>query len=353
MAFISKKNNKKINFKNKSRKIQNRQSFGGKPPGDQYSILRTVNDIPVAYREEDCSVCMERLCVPNENDANINDAGNIVQLHPQVQPQSPHLFHYNCVARHFLTRNHYENLNSKCPICRFELTQQQIRNLLQEGGLELPFDDDDDGDDDDDDDGDGILHPHAWGRRHWQNYLWNGPRIVPDIGMYIPPPVVEELILDQDEPEGCSFVPGSLNPNGFISTKNKCSRTSAEFNNPYLCSISASNRCILKKKSHRPVGCKLIREYGRKHCSPTEEGENNEPDNCVISNHNRCKINPFLRDIPQGCVAVPIVYSNGLGNKLSYKCKPTDIAADNQPEYCEMNSLQNCQKKTKKIYRRI
>jgi hypothetical protein len=77
-------------------------------------------------REEDCPICYGKLCEPNENDANMNDAGNIVQLHPEFQPQSPHLFHYNCVATHFITRNHSDNLNKACPICRFELSNQQI-----------------------------------------------------------------------------------------------------------------------------------------------------------------------------------------------------------------------------------
>ena len=90
--------------------------------------------------------------------------------------------------------------------------------------------------------------------------------------------------------------------------------------------------------------------FNIRHCYPTEEGEIDEPNNCVISNHNRCKVNPFLRDTPQGCVAVPIVYRPG--QRLTYKCKPTNNANDNQPEYCELNSKNYCKKKTTKIYRK-
>lgn len=39
--------------------------------------------------------------MPNENDKNINDAGNIVQLHPSIEPQAPHLFHYDCISGYF------------------------------------------------------------------------------------------------------------------------------------------------------------------------------------------------------------------------------------------------------------
>ena len=381
MKYTSKKNirHNRKSLKNIKKPINNIKRiiniYGGKPPirNEHFIIYKTEEDFPEGFAEdfgeEVCGGCLSNLfdpvIDPDANDNNRMSSNWIIQLHPSVQAQAPHLFHYNCVSSFFQQRTivngQIQNVGL-CPTCRFEIPTNAVQEILQEGGINIPiryqqlpyynyYDDDNDNghqqyDEDDEDD----VHIE-WGRRAWDTYQkrlhdHEDPLFYANIGNYIPPPV-GEIIMERDIPEGCSFIPPIPNPWGH-EKNGRCARTNAEFNNPYKCSVSRSNRCILKKPSHRPVGCKLIKGNNNNRCIPTEEGEIDDQDNCIISNHNRCILNPIRKVIPQGCVAVPIVY----GPNLTYKCKRTRNAAHNQPDYCEVNALANCQKKSKTYRKR-
>ena len=369
MKYISKKNirNKRKSFKNIKKPINNIKRiiniYGGKPPirNEHFIIFKSEDDVDPEFHDAECPICQELLFEPNDDDASNDDDISkwIIQCHPSIQPQAPHLFHYSCIVeayQHSAIENDVIVRDGKCPNCRVPMSANAVHQIFQEGGIpvSLPHDDDDDdGYDDDDDHYDPAI---VWGARAWNDFKrrrvdHRQPNFYPDIGNYLVPPVGES-VMESDEPEGCSFIPRMPGPYGFGLTNDKCARTTDEFNDPYKCSVSGSNRCILKKKSHRPVGCKFINQYGRNGCIPTEEGEIDEPDNCMISNYNRCILNPIRKVIPQGCVAVPIVYENQYGPNLTYKCKPTNNAAHNQPQYCEVNALAKCKKKSKTYRRR-
>lgn len=302
--------------------------------------------------------------MPNDDDELVHDESSkwILRLHPSIEPQSPHLFHYSCMDQAYQHSAIVDDeivRDGTCPNCREPIPAYAIQEILQEGGMRVYIPGEDDIRDELEQfpNGDALI----WANRHWRNFIHRRdnhqqPIPVHNIGMYIPPPPVEERVMERDIPEGCSNIPGMPNPYGYGMRNNRCARTSAEFNDPYKCSISGSNRCILKKSSDRPVGCRFIRGPVNGRCAPTQQGEIDDPINCVISNHNRCKINPLRRVIPQGCVAVPKLWNNGdrygFPRGLTYKCKPTNNAAHNQPNYCELNLLQNCQKKKTKSYRR-
>jgi hypothetical protein len=331
MKYISKKKIRNNVKKTRITKKKNIHTYGGKPPvAAEYRILRTVNDIPLEQRLETCGICIEPLCMPNENDKNINDAGNIVQLHPSIEPQAPHLFHYDCLSGYFK----FLKNNGICPTCRFDISEDAVTDLLNEEGLER----------------DDIANtPLEWAAYHWRRYQMRGPRLIRDIANYIPPPVDDRMQLP-NIPEGCSFRPRGrrnrrdLTWNG--PRRNICSRTNAANNNPNECAVSDYNRCIQKKKSDRPVGCKFVNnQQGVPRCVPTLLGEANDTRECLITATNKCNITTPHTKPPLGCVAIPFVNINGFGTKKTFKCKPTNNPDHNQPEYCTIDALNRCQKK--------
>jgi hypothetical protein len=174
-----------------------------------------------------------------------------------------------------------------------------------------------------------------WAESEWRRYNERWPIPINNIEDHIPPPVDERIqpVILPSIPEGCRL------------SINTCVRTNAENNNPYNCGISESNRCILKKKWHRPVGCKLTRPNRNRVCKPILEGEVDEPNECVINDNNRCVLKPYDPGVPASCIAVPFKSANRFGESVSFKCKPTDNADDNQPEYCYIDSLDKCRKK--------
>ena len=87
---------------------------------NDFKIIRKQNDIPDGVDDHyECGSCLEPLCERSElnvNNTRNNVNGYIVQLHQDEQIQAPHLFHFKCAKKWFLT----EGRPRTCPLCRIK-----------------------------------------------------------------------------------------------------------------------------------------------------------------------------------------------------------------------------------------
>lgn len=106
-----------------------------------FRIIQKKADIPAGIEDDDqCGACLELLferSALDENNSRNNVNGYIVQLHQDLQVQSPHLFHFKCIKM-WLQRIGGQKYCPKCRTdCKFHLQLTRTNIPEQNDGVDF------------------------------------------------------------------------------------------------------------------------------------------------------------------------------------------------------------------------